>query len=84
MAEARGSSPLSSTSSSSLEPAPISVGSNPFRDRLGYWMDVVAAGQEVIVTRRGRPRLRLTAAAQGPLTDPAGGTALSHPPVISV
>ena len=65
MAEARGSSPLSSTSSSSLEPAPISVGSNPFRDRLGYWMDVVAAGQEVIVTRRGRPRLRLTS-ARGP------------------
>jgi prevent-host-death family protein len=64
-AEARGSSPLSSTSSSSPEPAPISVGSNPFRDRLGYWMDIVAAGQEVIVTRRGRPRLRLTS-ARGP------------------
>ena len=61
--EARGSSPLSSTSSTSPEPAPISVGSNPFRDRLGYWMDVVAAGQEVIVTRRGGPRLRLTPAA---------------------
>ena len=55
----RGSSPLSSTSSTSSEPAPISVGSNPFRDRLGYWTDIVAAGQEVIVTRRGRPRLRL-------------------------
>jgi PD-(D/E)XK endonuclease len=64
-AKVRGSSPLSSTSSSSLEPAPISVGSNPFRDRLCYWMDVVAAGQEVIVTRRGRPRLRLTS-ARGP------------------
>ena len=62
MAEARGSSPLSSTSSTSLEPAPISVGSNPFRDRLGYWMDIVAGGQEVIVTRHGRPRLRLTSA----------------------
>jgi hypothetical protein len=60
--EARGSSPLSSTSSSSLEPTVLTVGSNPFRDRLGYWMDIVAAGQEVIVTRRGRPRLRLTAA----------------------
>ena len=63
MAEARGSSPLSSTSSPSLEPTVITVGSNPFRDRLGYWMDVVAAGQEVIVTRRGRRRLRLTPAA---------------------
>ena len=58
----RGSSPLSSTVSSSLEPAVMTVGSNPFRDRLGYWMDVVASGQEVIVTRRGRPRLRLTPA----------------------
>jgi antitoxin (DNA-binding transcriptional repressor) of toxin-antitoxin stability system len=45
-----------------LEPAVTTVGSNPFRDRLGYWMDVVAAGREVIVTRHGRPRLRLTAA----------------------
>jgi len=42
-----------------LEPAVITVGSNPFRDRLGYWMDVVAGGQEVVVTRHGRPRLRL-------------------------
>ena len=58
-AEVTGSIPVSSTT---LEPTPISVGSNPFRDRLGYWMDVVAAGQEVIVTRRGRPRLRLTPA----------------------
>ncbi|HWD69769.1 MAG TPA: type II toxin-antitoxin system prevent-host-death family antitoxin [Solirubrobacteraceae bacterium] len=41
----------------------MTVGSNPFRDRLGYWMDIVAAGQEVIVTRHGRPRLRLTPAA---------------------
>jgi hypothetical protein len=55
----RGSIPLSSTSSSSLEPTPITVGSNPFRDRLGYWMDVVADGQEVVVTRHGKPRLRL-------------------------
>jgi prevent-host-death family protein len=28
-------------------------------------MDVVAAGQKVIVTRRGRPRLRLLPAANG-------------------
>jgi prevent-host-death family protein len=29
-------------------------------------MDVVAAGQEVIVTRHGRPRLRLTPASLKP------------------
>jgi PD-(D/E)XK endonuclease len=62
MAEVRGSIPLSSTSSSLAEPTPITVGSNPFRDRLGYWMDVVADGQEVVVTRHGKPRLRLVAA----------------------
>jgi prevent-host-death family protein len=38
------------------------VGSNSFRDRLGYWMDRVAAGETVVVTRRGKPRMRVTAA----------------------
>ena len=49
--EVGGSIPPSSTSDPSLEPAVITVGSNPFRDRLGYWMDVVAGGQEVVVTQ---------------------------------
>jgi prevent-host-death family protein len=38
------------------------VGSNPFRDRLGYWMDRVAAGEDVIITRHGKPRIRLSQA----------------------
>ncbi len=58
----RGSIPLSSTSEMSPEPTVITVGSNPFRNHLGYWMDVVAEGQEVVVTRHGRPRLRLLSA----------------------
>jgi hypothetical protein len=59
MAEARGSSPLSSTEKSpALGPA-VCVGANAFRDKLGYWMDQVSAGQEVVVTRHGRPRLRM-------------------------
>jgi prevent-host-death family protein len=37
----------------------VTVGSNAFRDKLGYWMDRVAAGEEVIITRRGRPRFRM-------------------------
>jgi prevent-host-death family protein len=37
----------------------VTVGANPFRDKLGYWMDRVAAGEEVIITRRGRPRFRM-------------------------
>ena len=61
-AEARGSSPLSSTSSK----GPITVGSNPFRDKLGYWMDRVAAGDEVVITRHGKPRIRLSPARPPP------------------
>jgi prevent-host-death family protein len=36
------------------------VGSNPFRDRLGYWLERVAHGEEITVTYRGKPRVRLT------------------------
>jgi prevent-host-death family protein len=35
------------------------IGSNPFRDRLGYWMDRVAAGEQVTVTRHGKARITL-------------------------
>ncbi len=59
MAEVVGSSPTSST-----PPGPaIAIGANPFRDRFGYWMERVAAGEEVLVTRRGQPRIRLSPAA---------------------
>jgi antitoxin (DNA-binding transcriptional repressor) of toxin-antitoxin stability system len=57
--EVRGSSPLSSTST---EDQPIVVGSNPLRDRFGYWMQRVAAGEHIVVTHRGRPRIRLSPA----------------------
>ena len=56
--EVRGSSPLSSTSPE----GPTVVGSNLFRDQLGHWMDRVAAGEEVVITRHGRPRIRLSPA----------------------
>ena len=57
----RGSSPLSSTV---LTPTgPSTVGVNTFRDKLGQWIDRVAAGEEVIVTRRGTPRIRLSPAS---------------------
>jgi prevent-host-death family protein len=59
MAEARGSSPLSSTPS----PEPVTVGVNAFRDGLGSWMDRVAAGEEVLLTRHGRPKIRMLPAA---------------------
>jgi prevent-host-death family protein len=51
---------------------------------LGQWLDRVAAGADVIVTRRGKPMVRLTSAAPAPeplaalpapqrLVPPAGG-----------
>jgi prevent-host-death family protein len=58
-AEVVGSSPTSSTSSPS---DPITIGANPFRDKLGYWMDRVAAGEEVLITRHGKPRIRMSPA----------------------
>jgi hypothetical protein len=60
--EVAGSSPASSTSPSSSDPPRVAVGSNPFRDRLGYWMERVAGGEEIIVTFRGKPRIRLSPA----------------------
>ena len=55
MAEVRGSSPLSSTSGPGL----TATGVNAFRDHLGWWLDRVAAGEAVILTRYGRPMIRM-------------------------
>jgi len=35
------------------------VGAHLFRNHLGYYMERAAAGQEILVTRRGRPVVRL-------------------------
>jgi prevent-host-death family protein len=37
----------------------VTVGSDLFRNRLGEWLERAAAGQEILVTYRGRPRVRL-------------------------
>jgi PD-(D/E)XK endonuclease len=55
MAEVRGSSPLSST-----EVPPMSIGSDEFRNRLGYYLDLAAEGQELTITRWGKRFLRVT------------------------
>jgi len=39
------------------------VGCDEFRIQFGYWVDRVAAGEHVVVTRRGKPRIRLSPAA---------------------
>jgi prevent-host-death family protein len=53
MAEARGSSPLSSTSSQ------VEVGSHQFRNHFGYYLERAAAGDEILIRRHGRPYARL-------------------------
>jgi prevent-host-death family protein len=42
----------------------VEVGVRELRGRLRYWLDRVAAGEEVLVTDRGRPRARLIGAEQ--------------------
>jgi hypothetical protein len=54
--EAAGSSPASSTSP---DQSPTLVGCDDFRVRFSYWLDRVSAGEEAVVTYRGRPRVRL-------------------------
>ena len=39
----------------------IAVRADEFRNRMGDWIDRVAAGQELLITRRGRPALRVSA-----------------------
>lgn len=61
-AEVRGSNPLSSTSSESTEEVTdnvIPVGAHQFRNHFGYYMEQAAAGAEVVVSRRGRPYVRM-------------------------
>jgi prevent-host-death family protein len=54
--EAGGSSPPSSTLQ---RPPPTVVGANTFRNHFGWYAQRAAAGEEIRVTRRGQPHLRL-------------------------
>jgi prevent-host-death family protein len=38
------------------------IGANEFRRRFGWYMERAAAGEEFLVTRRGKPYVRLTGA----------------------
>ena len=53
---ARGSSPLSSTSS---PPETLHVGCHEFRNHFGYYLERAADGHEIVVSRRGRPYARM-------------------------
>ena len=56
MPRARGSSPLSSTPA---PPETLHVGAHQFRNHFGYYLERAADGHEVLVSRRGRPYVRL-------------------------
>lgn len=57
--EARGSNPLSSTSQAEDAPAIETVGAHEFRNHFGYFMEQAAQGTEILVSKRGRPFVRL-------------------------
>ena len=38
----------------------VEIGVREFRARLSHWLDRAAGGDEVIVTERGKPRVRVT------------------------
>jgi prevent-host-death family protein len=63
MAEATGSSPVSSTVRGSAEPqahpVAVEVGAHEFRNRFGWYMERAHAGEELLITRRGRAHARL-------------------------
>jgi prevent-host-death family protein len=62
---ARGSSPLSSTSPHET----LHVGAHEFRNHFGYYLERAADGDEIRVSRRGRPYVRLI--AEEPRLQPA-------------
>jgi prevent-host-death family protein len=63
---------------SNSQGAAVTIGADSCRVSLGYWLDQVAAGQEVVVTRRGKPMIRLTGVA--PASGPPDNT--SAPPIV--
>jgi prevent-host-death family protein len=54
--EAVGSNPTSST------PSTVDVGCHEFRNHFGYYLERAAAGEEIRISRRGRPYARLVPA----------------------
>lgn len=69
--EARGSNPLSSTFPAENAPTSETVGAHEFRNHFGYYMEQAAQGTEVLVSKRGRPFVRLLGSGDGePLEAP--------------
>ena len=53
--EAEGSSPSSSIRQSAGAPTSEDVGAHEFRNRFGYYMELAAAGSEILIRRHGKP-----------------------------
>ena len=47
----------------------VEVGVRELRENLSEWLDRAAAGEEVIVTERGKPKVRLSAATGEHIVD---------------
>lgn len=58
-----GSNPISSISDDRLGAVAEAVGAHEFRNRFGWYMERAAAGEEIHVSRHGRPFVRLLPAA---------------------
>ena len=61
----------------------VTVGADLCRTRFGHWIERVRAGEDVVVTRRGRPVIRLTTVAPA-LPPQLGAVAVSAPSVDGV
>jgi prevent-host-death family protein len=59
----RGSIPLSSTADPPAVANAETVGAHEFRNRFGFYLERVAAGAEISISRHGRPYARLVPAA---------------------
>ncbi len=83
MARVRGSSPLSSTPPTDRAPSVIHrLGSNEFRNHFGNYLERAAAGDEIHISRHGRPFARLLP-AEPPASTPAEPAADDPAPLAS-
>jgi prevent-host-death family protein len=57
------------------------VGADSFRVRFGYWLERVRAGEDVLVTRRGMPLVRLSAAV--PVARSVAGPTAAAPTAVT-
>jgi antitoxin (DNA-binding transcriptional repressor) of toxin-antitoxin stability system len=64
--------------------AATTVAAEACRVSFGYWLDRVVGGEEVVVTRRGKPMIVLTAVARATATLPGTVTPPSDTPPVTV